>query len=137
MTATSCVVDITHDAQLMRRVRANEFCKDDSGSAPLTFPPGPNGYWTWILPEWCSKNGVECQPFPSAIYGLRAKMKRDQILAFVSDCYDGLPSHTDPEKMLTWKGEAYLAIQLVNFRAFLAQNLAKNRWYFIEATEDG
>ena len=137
MTFTSCTVDITADAALMKRVRANEFCKDGSSSAPVTFPSGPNGYWTSILKGWCSENGIECEPCPTAIYGVRAKVKREQILAFVSHCYDGMPSYTDPEQMLTWQGEAYLAIQLLNFRAFLAKNLAKNRWYYLEATEDG
>jgi len=137
LTFTSCIVDITADAALMKRVKANEFCKDGSGSAPVAFPSGPNGYWTAILKGWCSENGVECEQFPTAIYGVRAKVKREQILAFVSHCYDDMPSYTDPEQMLTWQGEAYLAIQLVNFRAFLAKNLSKNRWYYLEATEDG
>ena len=137
MTFTSCTVDITADAALMKRVKANEFCKDGSCSASVAFPSGPNGYWTAILKGWCSENEIECEQFPAAIYGVRAKVKRDQILAFLGHCYDGMPSYTDPEKMLTWQGEAYLAMRLVNFRAFLAQNLAKNRWYFLEATEDG
>ena len=137
MTSTSCVVDISTDAALMKRVKANEFCKDGGGSAPVDFPPGPNGYWPQILLGWCEQNGIECKPFPAAIYGVRAKMKRDQILAFVSHCYDGMQSYSDPAHMLTWQGEAYLVNCLMNFRAFLAQNLAKNRFYFIEATEDG
>lgn len=137
MTMTSCFVDITVDANLMKRVDANEFCADGSRSAPVYFPPGPNGYWTGILSSWCSDQGIECKPFPTAIFGVRAKVKRDQIFSFVSHCYDGISSYHDPERMLTWQGEAYLVTKLVNFRAFLAQNLAKKRWYYLVATEDG
>jgi hypothetical protein len=137
MTFTSCFVDITVDKTLMKRVTANEFCEDESGTAPILFPPGPNGYWTGILPHWCDDHGIECRPFPTAIYGVRARVKKHQILRFVSDCYDDIPSYTDPEQMLTSKGTAYLVVKLVNLRAFLAQNLSRNRWYYLVATEDG
>ena len=136
MTNSCCWVDISGDASLMKRVQENAFCSDGSKSAPVGFPPGPNGYWTHILGSWCDDHSVQYTHVDTVLPQICARMKRDQILAFVSHCYDSDGSYSDPERMLTWQGQAYLVIRLVNFRAFLAQNLKKSRYYSVVASED-
>ena len=137
MTITTCLVDITRDARLMKKVQENWFCDDEKGGAPVLFPRTNKGhYWTIVLPDWCATQGIPVEKVSSLPFQVRARLKREQILAFVSHLYDDDESYTDPEKMLTWKGQAYLAIPLLNFRAFLAQNLARGRYYDVVATEE-
>ena len=107
------------------------------GGAPVVFPRTNKGHcWTIVLPDWCATQGIPVEKVSSLPFQVRARLKREQILAFVSHLYDDDESYTDPEKKLTWKGQAYLAIPLLNFRAFLAQNLARGRYYDVVATEE-
>lgn len=102
----------------------------------MFFPPSNKGYWTAVLPDWCKQADIAVEPGESAAFQIRARMKREHILAFISYLYDDDESYNNPEKMLTWKGEAYLVAPLVNFKAFVHQNLSKRLWYYVEATEE-
>lgn len=135
MTVTTCHIDITHDAALMKKVGENWFCSDESRSAPVGFPITNKGYWTVALPAWCERNHVPVEQVAKFPFELRAKLKKQQILEFIAWLYDDDRSYMDPEHMLTWKGEAYLAVKLLHFKAFVAQNLNARRWYYVVATE--
>jgi hypothetical protein len=84
------------------------------------------------LKQWCEKRGID---FVDEGLIIRAKVKKDQIIDFIEFVYGNDPSYTDPAKMLTWKGKAYLASSLTNLRAFAAQQLNPRLWYELNADE--
>jgi hypothetical protein len=57
------------------------------------------------------------------------------LLDFIEYLYGSDPSYTDPAEMITWQGSAYLANQLTDLRAFIAQDLNPDLWYELCADE--
>lgn len=66
---------------------------------------------------------------------LRVKVKKAQIEDFIDYVYGGSDLYFNPSEMLTWKGRAYLANNLNDLRACVAQNLNNRLWYDLWADE--
>ena len=97
------------------------------------FPAAPNcNYWIVLLSKWCRDNGIEVTQKDIFIC---AKVKKEQIQNFIECVFAGDPLYSDPAKMLTWQGRAYLANRLTDLRAFVAQQLNPRLWYEIHADE--
>jgi hypothetical protein len=63
-----------------------------------------------------------------------ARVTKAEILDFIEFCYRDDPSYMDPERMLHWKGEAYLVNQLLEVRRFVS-TLDDEKLYALVACE--
>jgi hypothetical protein len=132
MTERRCWVEFQSDKSLQLRVSRGEF--GEAGSSPLgLFPPPPdNNGWTEILLRWSRERHLTAKDEGLTV---TVRVKKDQIEDFISFVYTDDPSYFNPAKMLTWKGRAYLANNLNDLRAFVAQQLSPRLWYELKADE--
>lgn len=135
MTMYNCWITYETDRSLQSRIKRGDFSNEGGPYIPITCLPAPSGNgacWPGILREWCRKDGVK---FIDQGLIVSAKVKKQQIENFIQYVYADDPSYSDPAKMLTWKGRAYLANSLTNLRAFVAKELNSRLWYEIKADE--
>lgn len=85
-----------------------------------------------LLAKWCRDNGIKIIREDITI---SAKVKKKQIQDFIESVFAADSFYSDPAKMLTWKGRAYLANALTDLRVFVAQQLNSRLWYEIHADE--
>jgi hypothetical protein len=133
MSASRCWITFESDKALQSRIRRGDFGEKDELYLPINcFPASGKGYWISILHQWCKKREI---PFVDEGLQITAKVKKDQIEDFIEFAYAGDPSYSEPARMLTWKGRAYLSNSLTDLRAFVAQQLNGRLWYEIKADE--
>ena len=134
MTLSRCWVTFENDRALQGRVKRGDFTDTGAPNLPIgNFPAAPGGnYWISILRGWCKQNQI---PFRDEGLEVTAKVKKKQIEDFMEFVYARDPFYFDPDKMLTWKGRAYLANSLNDLRSFVAQQLNPRLWYELKADE--
>jgi len=131
---SSCWITFESDRALQARLRRGDFGKEGKLCLPIQdFPAAPNcDYWIVLLTKCCRDNGVELTRNDIIV---SARVKKRQIQDFIECVFAGDPSYSDPAKMLTWQGRAYLSSWLTDLRAFVAQQLSPRLWYEIHADE--
>jgi hypothetical protein len=130
---SNCWITFESDRALQAQIKRGGFGDNDKPYVPISnFPASPRGYWICVLKGWFRERQIK-----SVDEGLEisAKVKKEQIQDFIEFAFAGDPSYFDPAKMLTWHGRAYLANQLTDLRAFVAQQLSPRIWYQIHADE--
>ncbi len=134
MTDSGCWVTFESDRSLQSRIKRGDFSDEGGLYLPISrFPAAPNGrYWIGILRVWCQEQNVK---FVDEGLHISAKVKKRQIEDFIDFAFAGDTSYSEPAKMLTWKGRAYLANSLTELRAFVAKELDPRLWYQIHADE--
>jgi hypothetical protein len=132
MTAYRCWIEFPNDKPLQLRVQRGEL--GEPGSSPLrTFPSPPNNNsWPAALVVWCRERKLNAIEEDLTV---RVKVKKAQIEDFIDYVYGDSEAYFNPSKMLTWKGRAYLANQLNDLRACVAQQLSPRLWYELRADE--
>jgi hypothetical protein len=134
MTQYRCWIGYESDRALQSKIKQGFFSDEGELHLPLNGFPAPSNdvCWPGTLREWCKERGI-----PVVVEGLTVstKVKKPQIEDFIEYVYGSDPSYSDPAKMLTWKGRAYLANSLTNLRAFVAQQLSPRLRYELRADE--
>lgn len=132
MTVRSCRIEFKSDHALTRKIREGWFTDERGLYLPIAnFPPVRN-FWIGTLRDWCKANNVEFLQHDMKVV---AKVKKDQIVAFIDYAFETEEHYRNPAKMLTWKGRAYLAQRLIDLRSFVAQQLNPRLWYELVADE--
>lgn len=133
MTETRCWVEYKSDHALQRKVKEDWFTDEKGFHLPIaSFPGRPrNSLWPIALQDWTGMRGIAMKDIDGVTFS--ARVKRDQLLDFINFVYADDPSYTDPAQMLTWKGRAFLAHQLIDLRAFVTQELNARLWYDLMA----
>jgi hypothetical protein len=131
---SSCWITFESDEALQSRIEGGYFTSEEGKVyLPISqFPAARNGYWICILKDWFREREIK---FVDGDLHISAKVKKSQIEDFIEFAFAGHDSYSDPAKMLTWKGRAYLAHQLIDLRAFVAKELDPRIWYQIHADE--
>lgn len=136
MTETRCWVEYKSDHALQRKVEEGWFTDERGLYLPIAhFPGRPHmSLWPIALQEWAKMRGIAMKDIDGENFS--ARVKKDQILDFINFVYADDTSYTDPARMLTWKGRAFLAHQLIDLRAFVVQELNSRLWYELIAYMD-
>lgn len=128
MTAYRCWLENPSDKPLARKIAEGWY-----GEAPAgDFPHHQGHSWPITLEQWCRLRSLK--PVRDGLI-LSVRVKQADVMAYLEHVYGDDPSYTDPGRMLTWKGNAYLANRLTNLRAFVAQALNPRLWYILKADE--
>lgn len=130
MTAYRCWLEFPTDRSLITRVKRGEF-----GDAPpiSEFPPRSSGSaWPSVLLEWSRIRGLDAVNDGLVV---SVSAKKEMVEDFITFVYDKDSMYSDPARMLTWQGRAYLAHRLTDLRAFVAQQLSPRLRYLLKADE--
>lgn len=134
MTQYRCWVTFETDRALQAKVANGWYGAKGEEYLPIqSFPAASDDCWPLWIKTWSESRGVHI----TRVDGLTlfAKVKQPQLADFIEYVYGSDSSYTDPAKMLTWHGRAYLAGELINLRAFVAKDLNPRLWYKLYADE--